>query len=135
MRHDVELLLQLAEHSRRAFDGGEFSVKLLPPNGIHIVIAWIRLQHRHGDFHDRFRAIKPRLQFLEPLVDSRIQIRHGAIDVATRMEMVADSRIQAISDAVQAVIFQRRLCADAAEIAPRTMETACHVQHRLAQRP
>ena len=34
------------------------------------------------------------------------------------LEMVANGRIQAVGDAVQAVVFQRRLCADAAEIAP-----------------
>ena len=118
MRHDIELLFQFAEHPRRPFDGCEFTVKLLPSNRIHIIIARIGLQHRHGDFHDRLRPVEPWIQFLQAIVDSRVQIRHGAVDVATRMEMVANGRIQAVGDAVQAVVFQRRLCADAAEIAP-----------------
>ena len=118
MRHDVELLLQFTQHSRRSLDGGEFSVVLLPSDRIHVVVARIGLQHRHGDFHDRLRAVKPWIQLLEPLVDPRVQIRHGAVDVAARMEMVSDGRVQAVGDAVQAVVFQRRLVADAAEIAP-----------------
>jgi len=51
-----------------------------------------------------------------------------------RMEMIADGRVQAVGDAVQAVVFQRRLVTDAAEIAPRILKSSAHVNAILIHR-
>ena len=57
------------------------------------------------------------------------------IEIAARMEMIADIRRQSIREPRNAVIQQTCTRTDAAEITPGFMEPPGHVQHRLAESP
>ena len=122
----VELQPQLLQHPHRAQDGRH------PPLGLARVGE--RLGRQHADLHHRLRPLAPRFLRLDRFVNAADQVVGRGVDLARRVELVADAAPRAQGEHVEALELQGGGVLVGVEVAPARVELAGLADDRHAQR-